>query len=62
MLTLHSFVGLTPGLLVCLGVFHWLGGFLGGRMKTKAVKQGQISRTLRCANFPPPGYLVSLAH
>lgn len=47
-----GFVGLTPGLLVCLGVFRWLGGFLGGQMKTKAVKQGQLSRTLRYALSP----------
>lgn len=48
-LTWDRFVGLTPGLLVCLGVFRWFGGFLGSQMKSKAVKQGQISRTLRYA-------------
>ncbi|MCJ1476946.1 Nuclear control of ATPase protein 2 [Lambiella insularis] len=41
-------VGLTPGVLVCLGAFQWLNGALGGRKgKTKGKKQGRMIRVLR---------------
>ena len=44
------FVGLTPGVLVCLGTFRWLSGALGGREgKTKGKKQGRMIRVLRSA-------------
>lgn len=45
---LNRFVGLTPGVLVCLGVFRWLSGFLEGRNgSAKCRKQGQAVRSLR---------------
>ena len=44
----RSFVGLTPGVLVCLGVSRWLAGLMGGRQgKSKSKKQGQMIRVLR---------------
>ncbi|MCJ1394442.1 Nuclear control of ATPase protein 2 [Xylographa bjoerkii] len=43
-----GFVGLTPGVLVCLGTFRWLNGAFGGRKgRTKGKKQGQMIRVLR---------------
>ncbi|MCJ1261356.1 Nuclear control of ATPase protein 2 [Lobaria immixta] len=43
-----GFVGLTPGVLVCLGVSRWLSGFLEGRNGgAKCRKQGQAVRSLR---------------
>ena len=43
-----GFVGLTPGLLVCLGVSRWLSGAFQGRNRgTKGKKQGQVIRILR---------------
>ncbi|KAL8790575.1 MAG: hypothetical protein Q9195_006319 [Heterodermia aff. obscurata] len=43
-----GFVGLTPGILVCLGVSHWLTGFMGSRKGDKAEqKGGQTVRILR---------------
>ncbi|MCJ1405463.1 Nuclear control of ATPase protein 2 [Xylographa trunciseda] len=43
-----GFVGLTPGVLVCLGTFRWLSGSLGGRKgKSKGKKQGRMIRVLR---------------
>ncbi len=43
-----SFVGLTPGILVCLGVSRWLSGLLGGQKgKRIGKKQGQTIRVLR---------------
>ncbi|MCJ1470915.1 Nuclear control of ATPase protein 2 [Pseudocyphellaria aurata] len=43
-----GFVGLTPGILVCLGISHWLRGFLGGRNdSTNFRKQGQVMESLR---------------
>ncbi|MCJ1321685.1 Nuclear control of ATPase protein 2 [Xylographa vitiligo] len=43
-----GFVGLTPGVLVCLGTFRWLSGALGGRKgKSKGKKQGRMIRVLR---------------
>lgn len=48
MLILIRFVGLTPGVLVCLGISRWLGGFLGGRNgRGNYRKQGQAVRSLR---------------
>ena len=43
-----GFVGLTPGVLVCLGVSRWLSGFFGGRKgKARGQKQGRMIRVLR---------------
>ncbi|MCJ1431144.1 Nuclear control of ATPase protein 2 [Xylographa pallens] len=43
-----GFVGLTPGVLVCLGTFRWLSGAFGGRKgKSKGKKQGRMIRVLR---------------
>ncbi|KAI9700640.1 MAG: Nuclear control of ATPase protein 2 [Candelina mexicana] len=43
-----GFVGLTPGILVCLGVSRWLGSFFGSRRGIKqGKKQGQMIRILR---------------
>ncbi|MCJ1350893.1 MAG: Nuclear control of ATPase protein 2 [Icmadophila ericetorum] len=43
-----GFVGLTPGILVCLGVSRWLNGFFGGRRgRTRNQKQGRMIRVLR---------------
>lgn len=43
-----SFVGLTPGILVCLGIVHWVNGFIGSRKgSNKGKKQGQMIRVLR---------------
>lgn len=43
-----GFVGLTPGVLVCVGLFRWLRGNLGGKksMKKSEVRRNMI-RTLR---------------
>lgn len=43
---LNSFVGLTPGVLVCLGISRWLSGFLGGR-NGSANRRQQAVRSLR---------------
>lgn len=44
----HSFVGLTPGVLVCFGVVHWVSGLLGNRRgNNKGRRQGQMIRVLR---------------
>lgn len=52
MLILNRFVGLTPGVLVCLGVSRWLSGFLGGRNGSMNYKkQGQAVRSLRLATI-----------
>ncbi|KAI9817359.1 MAG: Nuclear control of ATPase protein 2 [Thelocarpon impressellum] len=43
-----GFVGLTPGMLVCLGLSHWLSGVLGNRKGYSKIKQqGQMIRVLR---------------
>ncbi|KAL8735718.1 MAG: hypothetical protein Q9181_002721 [Wetmoreana brouardii] len=43
-----GFLGLTPGVLVCLGLFRWLGGVFGGReSKTERNRRGQRTRLLR---------------
>ena len=43
-----GFVGLTPGVLVCLGVFRWLNGMFGSRKGLQqGEKQGQMLRSLR---------------
>ena len=43
-----GFVGLTPGILVCLAVSSWLSGVFGGRKgRIKGQKQGQMARVLR---------------
>ncbi|KAK4693640.1 nuclear control of ATPase protein 2, partial [Lecanoromycetidae sp. Uapishka_2] len=43
-----GFVGLTPGVLVCLGVSRWLkGAFSGRRARAQGGKQGSMVRTLR---------------
>ncbi|KAL8817961.1 MAG: hypothetical protein Q9223_003302 [Gallowayella weberi] len=43
-----GFVGLTPGVLVCLGLFRWLGGVVGGRKGRRQQKSGgQRTRLLR---------------
>ena len=48
MLILSSFVGLTPGLLVCAGIFHWLSTLSKSRMREKEnLKPGQTLRNLR---------------
>ena len=45
---MYSFVGLTPGILVCLGVSRWLSGFFGGRKgRLRGQKQGRMLRVLR---------------
>ena len=41
-----SFVGLTPGILVCLGLFRWLGGVFG-KDSTGGKKPGHMVRILR---------------
>lgn len=52
-LMLTSFVGLTPGVLVCFGVARWLSGCIGGRRGRKTSrKNGQAIRSLRYASFP----------
>lgn len=43
-----GFVGLTPGILVCLGLSHWLSGALAGRKgRIQGGKQGSMVRVLR---------------
>lgn len=43
-----GFVGLTPGVLVCLGLSRWLSGaFTGRRGRIQGVKHGSMVRTLR---------------
>ncbi|KAL8761925.1 MAG: hypothetical protein Q9184_001994 [Pyrenodesmia sp. 2 TL-2023] len=43
-----GFVGVTPGVLVCLGLFRWLSGLFGGRKgKTEQKGRGQRIRLLR---------------
>ena len=43
-----GFVGLTPGVLVCLSLSHWLSGvFAGRRGRVRGGKQGSLIRTLR---------------
>lgn len=50
-----SFVGLTPGVLVCFGAARWLSGCIGGRRGRKmSRKNGQAIRSLRYATFPHP--------
>lgn len=39
-------MGLTPGVLVCLGISRWLSGVLEGR-KGRGKNQGQMIRVLR---------------
>lgn len=52
-LTFTSFVGLTPGVLVCFGVARWLSGCIGGRRGRKmSRKNGQAIRSLRYATLP----------
>lgn len=48
-----SFVGLTPGVLVCFGVARWLSGCIGGRRGRKmSRKNEQAIRSLRYATLP----------
>ena len=43
-----GFVGLTPGVLVCFGIFHWLNGVFGSRRGLQqGKKQGKMLRELR---------------
>ncbi|KAI9689961.1 MAG: Nuclear control of ATPase protein 2 [Bathelium mastoideum] len=43
-----GFVGLTPGVLVCLGIFRWMNGIFGNRRGLQqGRKQGQMLRGLR---------------
>ncbi|KAF2236115.1 NCA2-domain-containing protein [Viridothelium virens] len=43
-----GFVGLTPGVLVCFGLFRWLSGIFGNRRGLQqGHKQGQMRRGLR---------------
>ncbi|KAL8834035.1 MAG: hypothetical protein Q9170_003966, partial [Blastenia crenularia] len=43
-----GFIGLTPGVLVCFGLFRWLGGFFGGRKsKVERKSRMQMIRLLR---------------
>ncbi|KAL9586351.1 MAG: hypothetical protein Q9212_000969 [Teloschistes hypoglaucus] len=43
-----GFVGLTPGVLVCLGLFHWVGGMFGGRKgEREHESRGRMVRLLR---------------
>ena len=43
-----GFVGITPGVLVCIGVYQWLNGILSGRQgKIRGQKQGSMIRVLR---------------
>ena len=43
-----GFIGLTPGVLVCLGLSHWLSGvFAGRRGRTESKKHGGLIRVLR---------------
>lgn len=52
-LTFTSFVGLTPGVLVCFSVARWLSGCIGGRRGRKmSRKNGQAIRSLRYATLP----------
>lgn len=49
-----SFVGLTPGVLVCWGVAHWLSGVIGGRQGRKIGRNhGDAIRSLRYTFFHP---------
>ena len=49
------FVGLTPGILVCIGVSRWLSSiFAGRRGRIRGGKQGSLIRTLRSARTPEP--------
>ncbi len=51
-LTFISFVGLTPGVLVCFGVARWLSGCIVGRRGRKTSrKNGQAIRSLRYATL-----------
>ena len=46
----NSFVGLTPGILVCLALGRWVGRNLGTRgAQTKLRIEGQMLRILRSA-------------
>ena len=48
-----SFVGLTPGILVCIAISRWLSGvFAGRRGRIQGGKQGSLIRTLRSATSP----------
>ena len=43
-----GFVGITPGLLICIGIYRWLSGFLAGRKgRLQMRKQGSAIRNLR---------------
>ncbi len=43
-----SFIGLTPGVIVCIAVWRWLGGFFDNRKGLKlGQRQGQVLRVLR---------------
>ena len=48
------FVGLTPGILICLGVSRWLGACFG-RRKTRSAghEQGRLLRLLRFESYTP---------
>ncbi|KAL8671784.1 MAG: hypothetical protein Q9168_003731 [Polycauliona sp. 1 TL-2023] len=45
-----GFVGLTPGVLVCLGLFRWLGGIVGGS-KGRGERKGRGHRTRLLRNI-----------
>ena len=51
-LTMSSFVGLTPSILVCLGISRWLSGFFGGRKgKVTGKRRGRMIRILRSVQY-----------
>ena len=54
-----SFVGLTPGVLVCFGVARWISGCIGGRRGRKmSRKNGQAIRSLRYATLRHPSKVL----
>lgn len=47
-MTYFSFVALTPGVLVCVGILRYINGAIGGRKsQIKGPIQGQMVRNLR---------------
>ena len=43
-----GFVGITPGVLICIGLYQWLSGFFAGRRgRLQGRKQGSMIRNLR---------------
>ena len=46
---MRRFIGLTPGVLVTVGMYRWLKGVFSGRKGVKQfARQGQLLLILRC--------------